>query len=182
MIINFGFELILFCLITSFTICFVILWFINRNRSGSLLLKSTQTNQYSKIILFLGIIQIIVGIVFGLYFLRGYLLYSKTNFQYIFSAMNLFAIVLVAIIKELSDIEIREHGIVDGLFFIKWNLIETYNWKGIYCPFGMIQWKDIKKYRYMENTLYIRSYSKWNLFPLSKINHTLLCLPNPLLH
>jgi hypothetical protein len=38
---------------------------------------------------------------------------------------------LFATIKELSDIEIREHGILGGLFFIKWNLVETYNWIGI---------------------------------------------------
>jgi hypothetical protein len=99
-------------LIIFFTICSVIFWLVNRNRSGSLLLKIIQKNQYNKIILFLGIIQIIVGIIFSLYFFCSYLLYSKVNFKYIFSAMNLFAIGLVVMIKELSDIEIREHGIV----------------------------------------------------------------------
>lgn len=131
MIANYSIELILSCLTILLAICIVVSWSVNRNRSGSLLLKLTQKNRHRKIILFLGIIQIIIGIIFSSYFLFCWLLYNKTNFQYIFSGINLFAIGLFATIKELSDIEIREHGILGELFFIKWNLVETYNWIGI---------------------------------------------------
>jgi vacuolar-type H+-ATPase subunit I/STV1 len=117
----------------------IIPWIRRQQQAGDLLIDLGKKHYMRNFILFMGIFQMLIGIVV---FLLNFYIGKKVLYEAIADNSIFFASSIIAILCGSNHIEIRDKGIYYQLSLIEWNLIASYRWTGVNRDLLIINYKS----------------------------------------